>query len=103
VGAEHAYRQALTRDAVAGDALNGIGVLLVETGRAADATPWFERALKASPDFVEARLNLGIALQQSGQRDRAIDQYRRVLDAPPRFRRERDAAAKLLASLGGSR
>jgi hypothetical protein len=32
---------------------------------------WFERAIAASPEFVEARLNLGIALQQSGQPARA--------------------------------
>ena len=65
--------------------------------------PWFERAIAAAPDLVEARLNLGIALQQSGQTARAAETYRQVLAAPAHFTRERDAAAKLLAALGAAR
>ena len=57
----------------------------------------------AAPDLQEARLNLGIALQQSGHADRAAAVYRDLLKAPARFARERDAAAKLLASLGAGR
>ena len=72
-GAEQAYRRALDVDARAADAANGLGVLLVEAKRPAEAIPWFERAIAAAPDFVEARLNLGIALQQSGQTARAAD------------------------------
>jgi len=64
---------------------------------------WFERALAAAPDFVEARLNLGIALQQSGQPARAAEVYRRVLAAPPTHVREREAAAKLLDALRTAR
>jgi tetratricopeptide (TPR) repeat protein len=101
--AEQAYRRALDADGHAADAANGIGVLLVEANRNADAVSWFERAIAAAPDFVEARLNLGIALQQSGQIARAADAYRQVLTAPARYQRERDAAAKLLASLDGRR
>ena len=80
-----------------------LGVLLVETKRPAEAVPLFERALAAAPDFLEARLNLGIALQQSGQNARAADVYRQVLAAPARYKRERDAAAHLLAALGSAR
>ena len=102
-GAEQAYRRALEVDARAADAVNGLGVLLVETKRPAEAVPLFERALAAAPDFLEARLNLGIALQQSGQNARAADVYRQVLAAPARYKRERDAAAHLLAALGSAR
>ena len=49
-GAEHAYRKALDVDARAADAANGLGVLLVEAKRPADAAPWFERAIAAAPD-----------------------------------------------------
>ena len=98
--AEQAYRRALDLDARGSDAANGLGVLLVESRRPAEAVPWLERAVAAAPDFVEARLNLGIALQQSGQIDRAASVYRDVLHAPVRFARERRAAAALLASLG---
>jgi tetratricopeptide (TPR) repeat protein len=98
-GAEQAYRRALEVDTREADAANGLGVLLVEARRPADAVPWLERATEAAPDFVEARLNLGIALQQAGQPERAAAVYRTVLSAPPQFKRERDAAAKLLAGL----
>jgi len=102
-GAEQAYRRALEVDPTAGDAVNGLGVLLVETKRPTEAIPLFERAIAAAPDFQEARLNLGIALQESGQIARAADTYRQVMAAPPRYKRERDAAAKLLAAIGGHR
>ena len=101
--AERAYRRALDLDARGSDAANGLGVLLVESHRPAEAVPWLERAVAASPDFVEARLNLGIALQQSGQIDDAASVYRDVLHAPARFARERQAAAALLASLRAAR
>jgi arylsulfatase A-like enzyme/tetratricopeptide (TPR) repeat protein len=102
-GAEQAYRRALEVDARTADAINGLGVLLVETKRPAEAVPLFERALAAAPDFQEARLNLGIALQESGEHARAREVYRQVLAAPARYKRERDAAAHLLAALGGAR
>lgn len=101
--AEAAYRRALAVDPDAADAANGLGVLLVDARRPAQAAPWFERAIAAAPDLVEAQLNLAIALQQSGRIDEAAAAYRRVLAAPARFARERDAAAKLLASLGTPR
>ena len=68
----------------------------MQNGKPADAVQWFERAIKHVPDFYEARLNLGIALQESGQRERAAAVYREILaKAPARFTRERDAAGKL--------
>jgi len=102
-GAEQAYRSALDVDPSTVDAANGLGVVLVETHRPADAVPWLERATRAAPDFVEARLNLAIALQQSGNSLRAADEYRRILAADPVHKREREAAAALLASLGAGR
>jgi arylsulfatase A-like enzyme/Tfp pilus assembly protein PilF len=97
--ADEAYRRALTLDEASVDAMNGIGVLLVQAGRAGEASGWFERAVGVSPEFYEAWLNLGIARQEQGDRDAAAAAYRRVLSAPTRFARERDAARQLLASL----
>jgi arylsulfatase A-like enzyme len=101
-GAERAYRRALEIDSHNSDAANGLGVLLVEQQRPGEAIAWFERALAAAPESVEARLNLGIARQQSGDPIRAAQEYRLVLAARGASR-EKEAAAKLLAALGAAR
>jgi arylsulfatase A-like enzyme/Tfp pilus assembly protein PilF len=99
--AEQAYRTAMEHDARSPDAANGLGVLLVQQHRAPESIRWFEQALAASPRFVEARLNLGIAYQESGNRDKAIEQYRRVIAEAASGSREYTAATRLLAALGG--
>jgi choline-sulfatase len=97
--AEQAYRKALEHDPRSADAANGLGVLLVQQRRPGDAVRWFEQALAGSPRFVEARLNLGIAYQESGNREKAIEAYRRVLvDASPGSKEYR-AATDLLGRL----
>lgn len=98
--ADVAYGRALQLDGRHADAANGRGVLLVQSGRPAEAIGWFERALAAAPDLHEARLNLGIAYQQSGRRDLALATFRDVLRLAPRaMTRERQAATELLRAL----
>ena len=95
--AEGAYRRALDANPSHLDATNGLGVLRVQQHRPLDGIPWFERALKQAPAFHEARLNLGIAYQESGDRVKAAETYRQLLaTAPPSAVRERKAAAELL-------
>lgn len=98
-GAADAYRQALERDPNLADAANGLGVVLVQQHRASEAIPWLERAVAVEPRFVEARLNLGIAWQETGNRARAADQFREVLATRGAPARERNAARALLAQL----
>jgi choline-sulfatase len=98
--ADAAYRRALDLDAAHADALNGLGVTLVQRKRAAEGIPLFERALARAPDFHEARLNLGIAYQESGQREKARATYDDLLRrAPASAERQRRAAAALRRSL----
>lgn len=97
-GAADAYRRALQRAPALSDAANGLGVVLVQQGRPADAVPWLEVAAR-DPRFVEAQLNLGIALQQSGQPARARQQFVAVA-AVPGHPRERNAARVLLEQMG---
>jgi arylsulfatase A-like enzyme/Flp pilus assembly protein TadD len=94
------FRRAAEIDPRNADAVNGLGVLLVQEKRAADAIPLFERAFAMAPGLIEARLNLGIALQESGQRDRAAAAYRDVLAHAKPGSPERRAASDLLRSLG---
>ena len=100
VRAEQAYRTALDRDPRSADAANGIGVLLVQQHRAAEAVRWLEQALAGSPRFVEARLNLGIAYQEMGNREKAIEIYRRIQKETPPDAKEHRAASDLLRALG---
>jgi len=102
-GAEQAYRKALEIDATSPDAANGLGVLLVEANRPSEAVDWFRRAIDTRPGFVEAELNYAIALQQSGDRQRAIEVYRSLLANPGDYPREKQAARELLAALGAGR
>jgi len=97
-GAATAYRRALARAPNLGDAANGLGAVLVQQQRPAEAVPWLEQAAR-DPAFTGAQLNLGIALQQAGQPDRAVAQYRKVA-ALPTPSREREAARALLAQMG---
>ncbi len=93
-----AYRTALTRAPLFANAANGLGAVLVQQGKAAEAVQWLERAAQEE-GFIEAQLNLGIALQESGQLSRARDQYRKVLVARGRHPKEKDAARTLLSQL----
>ena len=99
-GADAAYRKALDVDGTYPDALNGLGTLLVQARRSTDAIPMFLRALERDPQLHEARLNLGIAYQETGQREKAIAAYRDLLArAPASMTREREAATELLRQL----
>ena len=97
-GAATAYRRALER-APLPDAANGLGVVLVQQRQYAAAVPWLEQAAR-DPQFIEAQLNLGIALQEAGDTVRARQQYTKVIAAGANHPRERDAARTLLAQLG---
>ncbi len=101
--AEGGYRRALALDPRSVDALNGLAVLRVQADRPGEAVDLLRRALAVEPGFVEARLNLGIAAQQAGDVATARAAYTEVLRAPAGFRRERQAAATLLAALPPAR
>lgn len=96
--AASAYRRALELSPKLSDAANGLGVILVQQKKPAEAIKWLELAA-ADPSFVEAQLNLGIALQENGDIDRAKAQYRKVLLVKGPRSRERDAAQALMAQL----
>ncbi len=53
--------------------------------RTAEAVGHFRHALDLQPEFVEARFNLALALQETNQLDEAIDHYRALLRLQPDF------------------
>jgi tetratricopeptide (TPR) repeat protein len=56
---------------------------LVRRGRAADAIPLLEQAVRNAPDRSDARLSLALALQQTGQTARALDELRTAVKIEP--------------------
>jgi Tfp pilus assembly protein PilF len=74
-------------------------VVLVQQRQFAAAVPLLEQAAR-DPEFIEAQLNLGIALQEAGDTARARQQYQKVIAAGSKHARERDAARALLGQLG---
>jgi tetratricopeptide (TPR) repeat protein len=57
-----------------------LGAFYARHGRAEEAIPLLDRALRIDPGNLEARVNLGTAFGSSGQLDRAIEQFERVVE-----------------------
>lgn len=76
--ARHLAR-AVELDPTHAHALNNFGVVLKEgLGRGTDALPWFERALQADPDFIDAAVNYA-AVQMNGDNDALEAAYTALL------------------------
>ncbi|MBI3696728.1 MAG: tetratricopeptide repeat protein, partial [Acidobacteria bacterium] len=56
-----------------------LGVRLLEAGRFADALDELQRAYTLAPDRRMTAYHLGVALEKSGQREKALDFYTRSL------------------------
>jgi len=77
------YERALAEVPGMPAAESGLGTLLVETGRPAEAIPHFRTALAAWPDHFEARYNLGLALARTGAAEEAAGELTLALGARP--------------------
>jgi len=78
--AEGVYRGILSRDPNHVDALNCLGLLCVQTGRALEAESLLRKAMALDPNFSAVHNHLGGALQQQGSMDQAIVCYRRAVE-----------------------
>jgi tetratricopeptide (TPR) repeat protein len=61
-----------------------LGVLAYRQGRFEDSRERFEAALKARPDYPEARFNLAITFYDQGRFPQALAQFQAVLDRNPK-------------------
>ena len=78
-------------------------MLRVQGDQPREAIGYFDQALRLAPDFYEAQLNRGIALQMAGDNASAAAQFRVLLAKLPRgveYEAQRQAATALLARLG---
>ena len=76
------YRRAIVADPTRGESHTGLGFLLQQTGRAAQAIESYERALAIEADATVA-FNLGVALDDLGRVDEAVAAYERALELDP--------------------
>jgi protein O-mannosyl-transferase len=61
------------------EALNSLGLVLMDSGRFDDALSCFEKATKISPNLFPSFVNMGMALIKKGKNDEAIALYRDLL------------------------
>ncbi|HEV8039929.1 MAG TPA: tetratricopeptide repeat protein [Bryobacteraceae bacterium] len=87
VDAETLYRDTLAKNADSWMAHNQLGNVLVRTGRAQEAIPEYEAALRLRPDIAEPHLSHGVALIQSdpSRISEAIHEFETALRINPRF------------------
>jgi Flp pilus assembly protein TadD len=57
-----------------------LGAFYGRHGRAAEAVPLLERALRIAPGNQEARVNLGTALARLGRMDEAVTEFERAVE-----------------------
>ncbi len=77
--AEQTYRRILAQDPKYVTALNNLGLLLPPE----EAMALFQQALSLQADYVDAHINLGNALQATGNIAEAIRQYRQAIALDP--------------------
>lgn len=72
-GAAKAYDAALSLDANRVDVLTNLGVVLAQQGKYEQAIAAYQKALRVSPDFAPAQLNLALAYYKDSFIERARD------------------------------
>ena len=60
----------------------------------------YQRAIEADPQVAQSHFNLGIALQQAGQPEEAVDAYRRATELEPNVAARHRALASALDATG---
>ena len=77
--AESLYRQIIQADPRHADALNNLGVLLLNQGRLDDAVECFRQSVASNPGQADAHSNLGVALKDQGKVADAIRCFHQAL------------------------
>jgi tetratricopeptide (TPR) repeat protein len=77
------WSHTLALNVSASPAWNGLGSALLDSGRAADAVPALQQALRLQPDFEQAHYNLANAFLALGKTNEAIGEYNNALQLNP--------------------
>jgi tetratricopeptide (TPR) repeat protein len=57
---------------------------LFDSGKFSEAVSWFEKVVALQPDSPDAKTDLGTALWNAGQKDKAMEQYQAALKIDPK-------------------
>lgn len=79
------YRKALQIEPANAHALQLIGALYLQQGKAADAAGHIEQAISVDPGSAEMYVNLGSAYRALGRTQKAAQTYRKALEINPRL------------------
>ncbi len=81
--AETLYQQVLQREPNAAGALEGLGVLAYQRGRAHEAADFFARGVAILPEAPRFHANLGEVFRILNRHEKAADHLRRALALDP--------------------
>jgi tetratricopeptide (TPR) repeat protein len=98
--AEALYREVLRDEPGAAEALEGLGVLVFQLGRAAEAADLFARGVAVCPDSARFHANLGEALRTTDRPEQALAHLRRAKELNPSLPQTWNSLALLAYSQG---
>ena len=78
--AEKYYRRALSIEPKFIIAMRGLGLTCLATGRVNEAIQMFEKASRLSPNLAELHMNLAEAYRTSGETEKSIAAYKKVIE-----------------------
>lgn len=93
------YRAALQLDPEYGQALTGLGALLLMQKKVDDAQPLFEKALELDPNHATALINMAMIDQARGNKESALKRLQQVIARNPGYAEAHLNLGSLLASM----
>lgn len=78
------YREIVARQPRSFEALHLLGLLTLQTGDAASALPWLQRAAKLKPADAATQSLIGVALQSSGKQEESLGFFERAVRLQPK-------------------
>ena len=82
------------------DTLLNVGEEFVRAGRAGEAIPVLQNAVRASPEYAPAHFNLGVAFNEAGRKEDALDEFDVAVKADPNYFEARAAMGLTLLETG---
>ena len=93
------YRKSISLDPNYGQALTGLGAMLLMQKKIDEAQPLFEKALSIDPNHATALVNLAMIDQAKGKPESALLRLKQVISRNPEFAEAQLNLGSLLASL----